>query len=235
MASTSQDIEALTDDQLIARILGGQPQLFEVFVRRFNRRLFRTIRAILHSDGDVEEVMQQAYVEAYAHLDQFAGRASISTWITRIAIHAAFAHLRRTRREQPTGADAEVLHSLAPEAQAMGNQMTGENPEQVASKRELRLVLENSVDALPEHYRLVFVLRALEELSVTATAECLELNEETVRTRFFRARSLLRKHVLAQMATTQSEAFDFHLSRCERVVTKVFERLGLERSAPDTH
>jgi RNA polymerase sigma-70 factor (ECF subfamily) len=221
--------DRLSDEQVVGRVLTGEPELYELIVRRYNRRLYRTIRSILRNESEVEEVMQQAYVQAYEHLGQFEGRASFGAWLTRIGVYAAFAHARRSKREQPTGADADELSSEDPESFAMSTQSPRIDPERAASNQELRAALEQSVDALPEHFRTVFVLRALEELSVAETAEALGIQEETVKTRFFRARSFLQKFLLARADAAAPQAFDFHLSRCDRVVEGVFDRLGLQR------
>ncbi len=228
-----QGADALDDEQVVSRVLGGHPQLYEVVVRRYNRRLYRTIRSILRNDSEVEEVMQQAYVQAYENLRQFEGRASFGAWITRIAINAAFQHVRRAKRER-TGTDHDELSSSEPESYAMSTQSPPINPEGAASNQELRNVLEDSIDVLPEHYRTVFVLRAVEELSVAETAESLGIQEETVKTRFFRARALLQKSLVSRAGETTTRAFEFHLTRCDRVVAGVFARLGLQRQGGGT-
>ena len=219
--------DVLTDEQVVRRVLAGEAALYELIVRRYNRRLYRTVRSIVRNESEVEEVMQQAYVQAYEHLGQFAGRASFGAWVTRIAVYAAFAHVRHAKREQSTGADADELSSEEPESCAMSTQSPRTNPERAASDQELRAALEESVDSLPEHYRTVFVLRALEEMSVAETAEALGIQEETVKTRFFRARALLQQSLMERADATATRAFEFHLSRCDRVVAGVFARLGL--------
>jgi RNA polymerase sigma-70 factor (ECF subfamily) len=226
--------ELLTDEQIVGQVLAGRHELYELVVRRYNRRLYRSIRSIVRSESEVEEVMQQAYVQAYEHLAQFEGRATFGAWITRIAVYAAFAHVRRSKREPATGTDADELSSEEPESFAMSTQSPRGNPEAAASNQELRVALEESVDALPGHYRTVFVLRALEEMSVAETAEALGIQEETVKTRFFRARTLLRKSLLERADATASQAFGFHLSRCDRIVAAVFARLGLVRGGRST-
>lgn len=199
----------LTDEELVTRILSGEGHLYEEVMRRHNRRLYRAIRAIVRSDAEVEDVMQEAYVNAYAHLIQFRGGARFSTWLTRIAIHEAFARLRRAKRF--TSEEGEEMAA---------NERT---PEQMAGDAELARALERAIDALPEAYRTVFVLRAVEEMSTAETAEALEIPEDTVKTRLHRARGLLQKSLDA----ATPEVYGFHLSRCDRVVKRLLSRLGI--------
>jgi RNA polymerase sigma-70 factor, ECF subfamily len=205
-----------TDEQIVARVLAGEVALFGLLMRRHNRRVYRTVRAILHDDGEAEDAMQEAYVNAYAHLADFAGRARFSTWLLRIAVHEAFARRRRALRLQPLGhANAEVHEMASP--------IRG--PEESASDRELGLLLEAAVDGLPEGFRTVFMLRAVEHLSVDETAEVLGIPEETVKTRHHRARGLLQKSLAQRVGTALPSLFDFHLSRCDRIVARVLDRI----------
>jgi RNA polymerase sigma-70 factor (ECF subfamily) len=219
----------LPDEHVVARVLAGEPRLFELLMRRYNQRLFRITRAILKDDAEAEDAMQDAYVQAFTKLAQFEGRSSFATWLTRIAIHAALGRVRRDKRAHIAHdlEDAD-LDRMAPEQHPMSSQSLAKNPEHDAVDRELKSTLEGVIDALPEHYRTVFVLRAVEELTVPETAECLGLQEETVRTRFFRARNMLQKALLDRVDGAARTAFDFHLSRCDRVVAAVFARLGIE-------
>jgi RNA polymerase sigma-70 factor (ECF subfamily) len=224
--------EMLSDGELVARVRSGQHHLYETIMRRYNRRLYRTIRAIVRNESDLDELMQHAYVVAFEHLEQFEGRASFATWLTRIAVHAAYAHLRRAKREPATGIDPDRLCATQmeeEEAPVMAAQSLRSDPESTANSHELRAVLEAAIDALPPHYREVFVLRALEEMSVTETAESLGIEEPTVKTRFFRARGLLRRSLMARADEAARRAFEFHLSRCDRVVASVLSRLGVWR------
>jgi len=222
--------EALTDEQVVARVLAGETALFEVLMRRHNARLYRAIRSVLRGEMDVEDVMQQAYVNAYTHLDQFAGRARFSTWLTRVAIHEALGRLRRPNAEctmhnaewpddrhgggrgSPQGADA--IPSADP------------TPEHRAFSAELRSLLEEAIDTLPDGQREVFMLREVEGMSTAETAEALDLGEEAVKTRLHRARGVLRDHLYARTGAAAAEAFQFHAPRCDRVVEGVFRRMG---------
>jgi RNA polymerase sigma-70 factor (ECF subfamily) len=158
--------------------------------------------------------MQDAYVRAYAHLREFDRRARFSTWVTRIAVHEALARTRRNRRHEALPED----HAMPPNAEL--------SPEQHASDAEMRGVLERAIGALPDDFRVVFVLRAVEEMSGVETAECLGIPEDTVRTRFFRARSRLQELLLAELEPKVTGTFDFAAPRCDRVVGEVLRRLG---------
>jgi RNA polymerase sigma-70 factor, ECF subfamily len=204
--------DELSDDAVIARVLHGETPLFEVLMRRNNQRLFRAARSLLRNDDEAEDVMQEAYLQAFANLHRFERRAKFSTWLTRIAVHEAFARLRRRRP------------MLDPENEDVSSPMP--SPEDSASQRELGGVLEPMVDALPEAFRIVFVLRAVEALSVGETADCLGVPEETVRTRFFRARRLLQTALEERLLSPGVSIYEFHLLRCDRVVHGVLARIA---------
>ena len=216
--ATSQ--EPLSDEEVVARVLAGETAMFEIVMRRHNQRLYRVARAILRNDGEAEDVMQDAYVRAYEHLDQFAGRAKFSTWLTRIAVHEALARQHRGKRYQ----------ELEPTSEREGDPMDrfasmALNPEQQASTSEIRRLLEEAVEKLPDAYRTIFVLRDVEEMSTADAADVLEISEENVKVRLHRARALLRKSLFARAGMERKEAFNFHAVRCDQVVKNVFERI----------
>jgi RNA polymerase sigma-70 factor (ECF subfamily) len=222
------DWKVLSDEEVVRRVRAGEAPLFEVIMRRYNQRLYRVARAILRDDAEAEDVMQHAYVEGYLHIGQFAGRSAFSTWLTKIAVYEALARVRRRGRESvvdplpEAGEDPmSTLKSPRPD------------PEQQALQGEVRALLEASIDALPVAYRSVFVLREVEGLSTAEAAECLDVSEEVVKTRLHRARAFLREELLARAGVAASTAFSFHLSRCDRVVAAVFERLAV--APPKTH
>jgi RNA polymerase sigma-70 factor, ECF subfamily len=200
--------EPWTDDQVIARVLDGDAQMFELIMRRHNERLYRAIRSILRDESEVEDAMQAAYLHAYAHLRDFQGRSAFSTWLTRIAIHEALARRRRALR-------------IADEDRAPPAAAATRSPEEGASEVEYRKLLSDAIDALPEHFRVVFVLRQVQELSIHETAECLELEPATVKTRLHRARALLRRKLLQQLDPGARMALPFEAPRCDRVVAAV--------------
>ena len=208
--------EGLTDETIVDRVRGGDVALYEILVRRHNQRLYRTIRAILRDDRDVEDVMQQAYIDAYTHLDQFRGAAQFSTWLTRIAVNRAIRSGRGARRGLelvPPGGDHEaaIAHTPAPNV----------DPEHAMYGRELNVILESLIDQLPEAFRVVFVMREVEGLSTAETAACLGINEETVKTRLHRAKRSLQDQLDQQLGPASSGVYAFHLTRCDRVVAGV--------------
>jgi RNA polymerase sigma-70 factor (ECF subfamily) len=225
---TSQ--EPLSDEEVVARVLAGETSMFEVVMRRYNQRLYRVARAILRNDSEAEDVMQDAYVRAYEHLDQFAGRAKFSTWLTRIAVHEALARQRRGNRYQElepmsVGDGGDPMDGFASMVL---------NPEEQASNSQIRGLLEEAVEKLPDAYRTVFMLRDVEEMSTTDTASILEISEENVKVRLHRARALLRKSLYARAGMERKEAFNFHAVRCDRVVKNVFERIKQQASKRNT-
>ncbi|HKY38181.1 MAG TPA: RNA polymerase sigma factor [Polyangiaceae bacterium] len=210
--------QAPDDDEVVARVRAGDRLLFEVLMRRHNRKVFRAARAILRSDHEAEDVMQHAYVRAFEHLAEYQGRARFSVWLTRIAVYEALARLRRRKRVGP-------LEEANEEGNTMADQQA--TPEQKASDAELRLLTEAAIDELPEDFRIVFMLRAVEQMSVADVAECLGIPEDTVKTRYFRARQRLRNSLLARLDASTERTFEFYLDRCNRVVAGVFERLNV--------
>jgi RNA polymerase sigma-70 factor (ECF subfamily) len=211
----------IPDDEVVERVRAGETALYEILMRRYNQRLYRIARSILRNDVDAEDVMQEAYVRAYEHLNQFASEAKFSTWLTKIAVYEALGRLRRSGRTEDLDSilDAD-LHFTAKVTSRT------RDPERQAYDQELRLVLERAIDALPEIYRLVFVLRTVEGLAVAETAACLDIGAEAVKTRLHRARSLLRKDLQQRAGVVNAEAFPFHLSRCDRVVEAALQRIA---------
>lgn len=210
----------LSDEELVSHIRAGDTALYEIVMRRHNQRLYRLARTILRNDAEAEDVMQEAYVRAYQHLDDFAGEAKFSTWLTKIAVYEALARLRRQAKTTgPKSVSDMELH-------IMNTATAGErDPERQAYDRELGLVLERAIEALPENYRSVFVLRAVEGLDVNETAAALDIGVEAVKTRLHRARALLRKELALRAGIVAPQLFPFHLSPCDRVVEGVFRRI----------
>jgi RNA polymerase sigma-70 factor (ECF subfamily) len=217
---------AISDEEVVRRVRAGEHELFEILMRRYNQRLYRVARSIVKNEAEAEDVMQQAYVSAYTHLEQFAERARFSTWLTRIAVYEALGRLRRRRRVR----EVEVA-----ENEEMGVPLrSGEpSPEQQALGGELRRLLEQAVDALPRTSRSAFVLREIEGLSTVEAAECLGVSDEVVKTRLHRARRQLRQELLDRAGIAGREAFAFHATRCDSIVSAVFARLALPRPGPE--
>jgi RNA polymerase sigma-70 factor (ECF subfamily) len=205
---------ALTDEQIVERVRAGDIALFEVLMRRYNQRLYRIARSILHNDTEAEDVMQEAYLRAFARLDQFAGRARFATWLTRIAVNEAAARARRV----PAPPGIPLVYEIAPSPD-------GEDPEKTAVRGEAQALLDRAIERLSPEDRAVFVMREVEELTTAETAEALGLNEMVVRTRLFRARTRLRLDLHRRTGATTSGAFRLHLTICDRVVRGVLPRL----------
>ena len=212
-------LPAVPDEELVSRIRTGDLRLFEELMRRYNQRLYRVARAIVKDEDEAEDVMQQAYIQAYLHLDQFSGRSQLATWLTRIAIREALGRRRKRREDQwPAGRDEDrMLPVNAPDSP---------DPERLAYAAEIRTLLESSIDALPDTYRLVFVCREVEGLSTSETADALELGEEAVKTRLHRARGMLRRELFARAGSASMEAFTFYRPRCDRVVRRVLDHIA---------
>ena len=216
----------MSDAEVVERVRAGETGLYEILMRRYNQRLFRMIRSVLTSDTEAEDVLQETWVRAYEHLGQFEGRASFATWATRIAYHEALARARAGKRWTPVESpEGDVM----PEVNR--RQSSTETPEAQAIRGQLGRLLQSAVDALPETYRTVFVLREVEQLSTTETAESLGLSEEAVKTRLHRSRALLRRELQDQIGPAVAESYAFLGARCDRTVTRVLERIHNE-SAP---
>lgn len=213
--TTAQVHAELDDAEVIRRVLAGEVELYELLMRRHNGRLYRAVRSVLRSDPDCEDVMQEAYLQAFRHLDQFRGTARFSTWLIRIGVHAAYARLRKRR----VASDL----SLQEEEGSMAD--LHPTPEERTGGHELVGVIEQAIDSLPEAFRTVFVLRSVEDLSTAETAQALDIPEDTVKTRLHRARQLLQRRLLATAEASTFQAFSFHATRCERVVAGVMRRI----------
>lgn len=215
--------DAIPDDEVVQRVRGGETALYEILMRRYNLRVYRVARTILRNDAEAEDVMQETYVRAYQHLDQFAGKAKFSTWLTKIAVYEALGRIRQRGRNEDLESLSETsLHTMTKVTAGT------RNPERQTYDRELKMVLEAAIDALPAGYRSVFVLRAVEGLSVAETAACLDVGAETVKTRLHRARASLRKEIHRRAGIVAADVFPFHLSRCDRVVEAVFKRIACD-------
>jgi RNA polymerase sigma-70 factor, ECF subfamily len=206
----------LSDEEIVHRVSRGDVQMFEVLMRRYNQRLYRAARAILQDDAEAEDAVQQAYLNAYRHLNQFEGRAQFSTWLIRIAVNEALARRRRGGR-QTTSSE----HGLAETAAS-----PSPDPERQAYGKELSVLLESALAGLPDGYRSVFMLRENDGLSTAETARRLRVSEATVKTRLHRAKGLLQRNL---HAVTPAEAFSFDGARCDRLVAGVIRRLACVR------
>lgn len=209
----------LADEQIVEKVLTGQTALFEVLMRRHNERVYRAARSIVKDESEAEDVMQQAYVNAYSHLRQFDGRSRFSTWLTRIAIHEALARARR--RGRYIDMDPEQPSTLT-FATSMATPL---DPERLAFSRELGALMESAIDRLPDGAREVFILRMVEGMNTEEVAVALNVSEAVVKTRLSRARAVLRRELSAQTEAAAANTFRFLRPRCDRVVAAVLERI----------
>jgi len=210
----------LDDADVIRRVKDGEIGLFEIVMRRYNQRLYRIIRSILGNESEVEDVLQDAYLSAFRHLEQFAGRSSFATWLTKIAVHEAMARARRGRRF-PLAGDTDGSESHILELRS-----TLPDPEETAARHELMRLVEEAVDHLPASFREVFVMREIEQMSQAETAECLGIREETVKTRLHRARGHIESYLLARAGQEIRTAYSFGDARCTAVVMTVLSRIA---------
>ena len=219
-------LDTLTDAGLAERIAQRDQQAFALLMRRHNQRLFRAARSILRNDAEAEDAVQEAYLHAWNAIDRFRGDARLSTWLTRIVVNEALGRVRKEARRDGLaelhGGDDEINDDSENDMTAPLNQ----TPESSAMRAQARALLEASIDALPEQFRTVFVMRAVEEMSGEEVALCLDIPEATVRSRFFRARSQLRAALLEHADHACSDAFSFDGARCDRIVANVLARLN---------
>ncbi len=214
-------VATLSDEEIVNRVRAGEGDCFEILMRRYNQRLYRVARSVFPRDAsEAEDIVQDAWVRAFTHLEQFAGRARFATWLVRIALHEAWARARKRRRisNEPDPHQEEC---------PMPTDRENADPEREAADREIHVILEKAVEALPETYRTVFVLRAIEDLSTAEAAECLDLTPEAVKTRLHRARALLRRELLARAGAGEAALYPFAGERCDRIVAAVSARVGL--------
>jgi RNA polymerase sigma-70 factor (ECF subfamily) len=211
------------DAELVRRALARDEAAVRAIMQANNRRLYRLARGILRNDGEAEDVVQEAYVRAFTHLESFRGDSSLSTWLSRIAMNEALGRLRRQR----PAVDLDALPQGALEAQIIQFPLAAsDDPEKSMAQREIQHVVEHAIDELPEAFRLVFITRVIEGMNVEETAEILGLKPETVKSRLHRARTMLREIVEQKIGPVVMEAFPFAGKRCERLTDAVLKRLG---------
>ena len=227
MATPRPDLAEPSDAALVVRALARDAAALAEIMRRNNRRLYRAAWGILRDEQEAEDAVQDCYLKAFAALPNFRGEAALSTWLTRIAINEAL--MRRRKRQSQTAAIGNVI-PLRPEGMPADEPAEDPtlSPEATAMRTQLRPYLQEAVGSLPEDQRAVFVLRALEELSVEETAQILDLNPQTVRTRFLRARRKLQEQLQRELKLTFGEMLPFAGPRCDRLVERVLKLLGAE-------
>jgi len=218
----------LDDAELKQRVQARDASAFEPVMRRYNRRLFRVAHSLLRDAAESEDALQEAYLAAFRSADRFRGEASLSTWLTRIVVNECMTRLRRSARRDNI---VPIVGAVAQTEE--GEPMPGkesafdqETPDRQMLRTEMRALLERRIEALPLEFRVVFMMRAVEELRVEETAECLGIPEATVRSRLFRARSLLRESIALDLDLAERDVFDFAGERCDRVVSQVLQSLS---------
>jgi RNA polymerase sigma-70 factor (ECF subfamily) len=222
MTNTDFAHESAADDATIARrVAAGDRAQFERLMRAHNRRLYRLARAALRDDAEAEDALQDAYLSAYRSIAQFRGDAPLSTWLSRLVLNECYGRLRRSARRQKV----IPIVGATPEADTVAER-DSELPDRILARTQMRALLERELDQLPEAYRVVFVLRSVEELSVEDTARCLNIPEATVRSRYFRAKGLLREAMAREIDLAERDLFEFGGAQCDGVIAQVFARLG---------
>jgi len=210
------------DRSLAQRIATGDRAAFELLMRRSNRRLYRLARAVLRDGADAEDALQDAYLSAYRGIAQYRGDAALSTWLSRLVLSECLKRLRRQARRD----NIVPMTGLPPENESdTMSASTSETPDAALARGEIRALLERKLDELPEAFRTVFVLRCVEEMNVEETAQCLDIPEATVRSRHFRARSLLRESLARDIDLAERDLFEFGGAHCDRIVATVLSRV----------
>ena len=214
-----------SDAELVARTRMRDEAAVRTIMQSNNRRLYRIARGILRNDSEAEDVVQETYVRAFTHLEDFRGDSSLATWLARIAMNEALGRLRRAR----PSVDVSTLAPGVLEAQIIQFPLSGasEDPERTMAQREIQHVVEHAIDELPDVFRIVFITRVIEGMNVEETADILGIKPETVKTRLHRARAILRDNVEKKIGPVVLEAFPFAGKRCERLTEAVLKRLGL--------
>jgi RNA polymerase sigma-70 factor, ECF subfamily len=212
------------DAELVRRARARDSAAFRTIMERHNRRLYRIARSILRNDSEAEDAVQEAYVNALTHLGGFRGDSSLATWLSRITMNEALGRLRRKR----SAMDLETFEAQRTEAQIIKfpQSVTSDDPERTMAQREILQLVERATDNLPEIFRIVFMARVIEGMSVEETAGLLGLQPETVKTRLHRARRLVREELDKQIGPVLMDAFPFAGRRCERMTNAVLQRLN---------
>ncbi|MBL8287298.1 MAG: RNA polymerase sigma factor [Rubrivivax sp.] len=231
-SSRADGVDDSSDPALVQRACAGDAAAFELIMRRHNRRLFRAARGIVDDSAEAQDVVQEAYLRAFTRLSSYRAESALGTWLTRIAVNAALDAVRARGRivllEARPDEGSEAMHhdENTPEAPgAPGALPAPDAPDALAERGQLRALLEAAIGRLPPLYRTVFMLRAVEELSVDETARCLGVSADVVKTRYLRARSLLRDTLGAQIEAHTTESFAFAGPRCDAVVGNVLAAL----------
>lgn len=218
--ATEDWVDTMSDEEVVAKVLAGEKELYEIIMRRYNQRMFRISRAYVHDGDEAEEIVEQAYINAYEHLPSFERRSRFSTWLTRIVINEALRRQREKQRSVSLEADSEVQEIAAITMQTSDT----ENPAETVMNNELRSILERTIDELPPIYRSVFVMREIEEMSIAETSESLGITPANVKVRLNRAKEMLRQNIGS--VCHEAEVYHFDLVRCDRIVAHVLAHIS---------
>jgi RNA polymerase sigma-70 factor, ECF subfamily len=217
------ELSRLVDAELVHVAREGSASALRLIVRRHNQRLYRVARAIVRDDTEAEDVLQEAYLSAFRNLAKFRADASLSTWLTRIVVNKAIDHLRREDDTVPLDA-VDKIERL--QSEMIGMAHLDIDPERLAARSQVRDLLERAIDNLPAAFRVVFVMRMVQQLSVKQTASALGIPEETVKTRLYRAKKLLREQLQTKLASALTDTFPFQDPRCAEFTNTLFARLA---------
>lgn len=217
---TLSDKSRISDAEVVERVLRGEKELYELLMRRHNQKLYRTIRCYLKREGEAEDAMQDTYLRAYEKLHQFRNDSRFSTWLIRIGINTALGKLRQAKRLAPAATLEDILDNhiilQMPEPSRM-------NPEKIAIQKEVKQLLEKAVDRLPEKYRIIYVLREMEDIAVAEICQCLDLSESNVKVRLHRAKSMLKEDLYK--LSISRDVFEFGSRHCDALVARVMTAL----------
>jgi RNA polymerase sigma-70 factor (ECF subfamily) len=220
---------APSDAELVARAGGGEAAAFETIMRRYNRLLFRSARGVVGDDAEAQDVVQEAYLRAFSSLGSFRGDCELGTWLARIAIHVALDAQRKRSRSVPIDERQDLGAEPATEHMMAFNAPAAAHPEVQVERGQVRALLQQAIDSLPPMYRSVFILRAVQEMSVGEAAACLQVSDDVVKTRYLRARAMLRDALGARVEALAHEVYAFAGDRCDAVVAQVMAELQRQR------
>lgn len=223
MEQVEQINKTLPDNEIIRKILNGEKQLFELIMRKYNQRLFRIGISMLKDEDEVEDIMQETYIKAYEHLAGFEYRSSFSTWLIRILINIALARKEHLRKFESAVTHSDENGEIYDKINSEKSDM--KTPEEYSINNELRILLENAIEKLPDKYRTIFTMREIEKMSVAETCACLNLTESNVKVRLNRAKEMLRENILNKYSDV--DVYQFMGERCDRMVNKVMQKINL--------
>jgi RNA polymerase sigma factor (sigma-70 family) len=217
--ASASAFSAADDQSLVRGVIAGEPAAFERLMRRYNQRLYRLARAVLRNDEEAEDALQEAYLSAFRSIARFRQESALSTWLSRLVLNESLGRLRRSARRH--NVIPIVSANGATEMNAMADDAEG--PDQAFGRAQMRTLLERQLDALPESFRVVFVLRSVEDLSVEETAQCLDIPAGTVRSRYSRAKALLREALAQEVDLAEQDLYQFGGAHCDRVTALVMQ------------